>query len=92
MDLKLIKKNYDKAHQHNYYCKLNCDWYHTDRCIKLSKSHNRSYVYCNSSYCKRYNRINGFSITHMPDVFNFKEVIDANNLDLIEPNYFSDIE
>ena len=64
----LIIENYKFADIHFEYCRSICKFYHTDTCLELAKLRNKSYVRCNSHYCKKYNFDYGYSITYEKNV------------------------
>ena len=90
---KLIKDSYKFADEHYEYCKNNCKFYHTNDCIELSTKHNKSYVRCNSHYCRDYVNKYEFSITYERDVLDRLQLIKKNETEcLFELTYYSDDE
>ena len=90
---KLIKDSYKFADEHYEYCKNNCKFYHTNDCIELSTKPKKSYVRCNSHYCRDYVNKYEFSITYERDVLDRLQLIKKNETEcLFELTYYSDDE
>jgi len=93
----LIIENYKYADIHFEYCRSICKFYHTDNCLAVANLHNKSYVRCESHYCKQYNFDYGYSITYEKNVLldhirsnTFNEVTYYSDDEELELNYNSD--